>query len=197
MMPKPMLSQFSESDITRTAPALKVGILATVTPQGLPHLTLISTLMACSPAQVVWGQFMEGQSKEHVLANPRTGFLIMTLDKVIWRGTAIYRNPARSGKEFDFYNNVPMFRYNAYFGVHTVHYMDLVAHSGPVPLPMNRIVLAAVLTMTARSLSAGRTRQPALNPWTRAFFNNLDNLKFLGYVDAEGFPQVVPLIQAQ
>src|SRR5512140_3517187 len=107
MMPATLLTQFSESDITRTAPALKVGILATVTPEGLPHMTLISTLMACSPTQVVWGQFMEGQSKENVRANPRTGFLIMTLDKVTWRGTATYSHPARAGAEYDYFNNVP------------------------------------------------------------------------------------------
>jgi hypothetical protein len=196
-MTEALFSQFSESDIQRTAPALKVGILATVTPQGLPHLTLISTLMACAPTWVVWGQFMEGQSKENVRANPRTGFLIMTLDKVTWRGTATYSHPARAGAEYDYFNNVPMFRYNAYFGVHTVHYMDLVAQTGPVPLPMNKIIFAAVQTLAARSLAPGRAGQAALNGWTRAFFNKLDNLKFLSYVDAGGFPQVVPLIQAQ
>ena len=190
-------SQFSESDIQRTAPALKVGILATITPQGLPHLTLISTLMACSPTRVVWGQFMEGQSKENVRTNPKTGFMVMTLDKVAWRGTATYSHAARSGAEYDYYNNVPMFRYNAYFGVHTVHYMDLVAHSGPVPLPMSRIILAAVQTMAARTLSPGQAGREALNGWTRVFFNKLDNLKFLSYVDGQGYPQVIPLIQAQ
>lgn len=191
------LTQFSADDIQRLQPSMKVGLLATVNPQGLPHLTLISTLMASAPQTVVWGQFMEGNSKAHVRANPKTGFLIMTLDKHIWRGRANFTHTAREGKDYDFYNNTPLFRYNAYFGVHTVYYMDLVAHSGRQPLPMNQIIFAAVQTLLARSLPARRSVLPVLNPWTQAFFNKLDNLKFLSYIAADGYPVIIPLIQAQ
>jgi hypothetical protein len=191
------LTRFSKEDIRRLQPAMKVGILATVNPQGLPHLTLITTLMASSPEQVVWGQFMEGSSKEHVRLNPRTGFLIMLLDKNLWRGKADFTHTACEGKDYDYYNNTPLFRYNAYFGVHTVYYMDLLAHTGCLPLPMNRVVLAAVKTMAARLLPGQRSTQPVLNPWTQAFFNKLDNLKFLSYVGADDYPVVIPLIQAQ
>lgn len=191
------LTQFSADDIQRLQPSMKVGLLATVNPQGLPHLTLISTLMASSPQTVVWGQFMEGNSKAHVRTNPKTGFLIMTLDKHIWRGRANFTHTAREGKDYDFYNNTPLFRYNAYFGVHTVYYMDLVAHSGRQPLPMNQIIFAAVQTLLARSLPARRSVLPVLNPWTQAFFNKLDNLKFLSYIAADGYPVIIPLIQAQ
>ena len=36
-----------------------------------------------------------------------------------------------------------------------------------------------------------------LNDWTKAFFDKIDNLKFLGYVGADGYPVIIPLIQAQ
>ena len=42
---------------------MKIGILGTVNPQGLPHLTMISSLKACSPTQLCFGQFTEGVSK--------------------------------------------------------------------------------------------------------------------------------------
>jgi hypothetical protein len=115
---------FSETDIKDTQPAMKVGLLATVSAQGLPHVTLLASLMACSPSQLCFGQFTEGMSKAHLLSNPHAGFLIMSLDKNLWRGKASYTHSMKSGKEYDYYNNVPMFRYNAYFGVHTVHYCD-------------------------------------------------------------------------
>jgi hypothetical protein len=189
--------KFSDEDIRSLQPAMKVGILGTVNPQGQPHLTLITTLMASSAEQVVWGQFMEGASKDHVRRNPKTAFMIMTLNKTMWRGKADFTHTAREGKDYDFYNNTPLFRYNAYFGVHTVYYMTLRGHTGPQPLPMNRIIFAAVKTMLARSLTGRRLKDPVLNPWTRAFFNKLDNLKFLGYVGADGYPVIIPVIQAQ
>lgn len=188
---------FSADDIEALKPAMKVGVLGTVTPEGKPHLTLITTLMAASADQVVWGQFIEGNSKKYILTNPKTGFLIMTLDKILWRGKMDFSHSSRDGKDYDFYNNAPLFRYNAYFGVHTVYYMNLLAHSGRYPLPMNRVVLAALKTMVAKTF-AGRKNSPViLNQWTMSLFNKLDVLKFLGYIGEDGYPVVLPVIQTQ
>jgi hypothetical protein len=191
------LTAFSAEDIQNTQPAMKIGLLATVTPEGLPHVTMISSLMAYAPDQLCFGQFTEGLSKKHILTHPKVGFLIMSLNKELWRGKASYTHFSKSGPEYDYYNNVPMFRYNAYFGVHTVYYLDLISQSGKSPLPMNRIIFAAVQTMLARTLGLKPGKQAVLNDWTRAFLNKLDNLKFLSYVGSDGYPVILPAIQAQ
>ena len=191
------LTTFSPEDIQSTQPAMKIGLLATVTPAGLPHVTLISTLMACATQQLAFGQFTEGFSKQHILNNPKTGFLIMSLEKNLWRGKAIYTHSTNEGTEYDYFNNVPMFRYNAYFGVHTVYYLDLLSHTGEEPLPMNRIIIAAIQTMLARTLSRKPGKEEVLNPWTRAFLDKLDNLKFITWVGVDGYPAIIPAIQAQ
>jgi len=190
-------TSFSPADMQAFEPALKIGILGTVRDDGLPHLTLISTLGASSPTQVVWGQFTEGSCKHFVRQNPKTGFLIMTLDKQLWRGKADFTHTATAGPDYERYNQTPMFRYNAYFGVHTVYYMNLVEHYGRQPLPMNRVILAAVQTMLARALFGRRASRPALNHWTRQLMNQLSALKFLGYIGADGYPTIIPVIQAQ
>ena len=191
------LSAFSPEDILSTQPEMKIGLLATVTSTGLPHVTLISSLMACAPQQLVFGQFTEGLSKQHILDNPRTGFLIMSLDKNLWRGKATFTHSTKEGAEYDYYNNVPMFRYNAYFGVHTVYYFDLLSHTGKEPLPMNRIIFAAVQTLMARTLGPKPGKEEVLNPWTHAFLNKLDNLKFIAWVGEDGYPAIIPAIQTQ
>ena len=192
-----LYTTFSPEDIQALEPALKIGILATVNDDGLPHLTLISSLKANTPTQMTWGQFTEGLSKSFIRTHPKVGWLIMTLDKQLWRGKATYTHTAQTGPEFEAYNNVPMFRYNAYFGVHTVYYMDLVEHSGRQALPMGQVVLAAIQTIIARTLSGKRASAPVLNLWTRTLMNKLDNLKFLSFVGADGYPLVIPAIQAQ
>jgi hypothetical protein len=188
---------FSGDEMESLAAPMKIGILATVNPDGQPHLSLISSLQACGPRQMVWGQFTEGLSKQYIRQNPKAGFLIMSLDKDMWRGKATFTHSATSGPEFDRYNQVPMFRYNAYFGIHTVYYMDLLHHSGRQALKMNAVVRAAVETLLGRVLSSKRSGQPALNAWTQTIFNQLDNLKFLAYVGADSYPVVIPAIQAQ
>jgi hypothetical protein len=190
-------TEFSSTDIQALEPVMKVGLLATVNAQGLPHLTLISSLQASTPTQVVWGQFTEGLSKEFIRQNPKAGFLVMTLDRQLWRGKGTFTHTAQQGPEFERFNNTPMFRYNAYFGVHTVYYLDLVAHSGQQALPMGQIVMAAVRTLMARALSRKLHTTGALNAWTQGLMNKLDNLKFLAYVGPDGYPEIVPVIQAQ
>lgn len=176
---------------------MKIGMLATVTPEGLPHLTLLSSLQASTPTQMIFGQFTEGVSKQYIRENPKTAFLIMTMAKEVWRGKTRFTHTATQGAEFDMYNNTPMFRYNAYFGVHTVYYLDLVGHTGRQVLPMNGIVAAAVKTMIAKTIGGERGKEEVLNPWTQGMMNKLDNLKFLAYVGQDGCPVIIPLIQAQ
>jgi hypothetical protein len=190
-------SFFSDEDRKALEPAMKVGLLATVDPTGLPHLTLISSLKAGSTNTVTWGQFTEGLSKEHIRLNPKTAFLVMTLDRQLWRGKATWTHSANAGADFDWYNNIPMFRYNAYFGIHTVHYMDLVGQTGRQALPMNAIVREALKTVLSRRLAGAPSNLSGMNGWTKALFNKLDNLKFIAYIDADGYPYIIPIIQAQ
>ena len=190
------LSIFSPQEIEAFKPMMKIGLLATVTPEGLPHITLLSTLKAEDGKTLTWGQFTEGMSFQHVHENPNIGWLIMTLDKDLWRGRGLFTHTEKSGKAFDWYNEVPMFRYNAYFGIHTVYYMDLVKHTGKQPLPMPAIILAAVKTIIAKHFFR-KTDTKVLNPWTKSLFNKLDNLKFLAFISQDGFPDLIPVIQAQ
>ena len=190
-------TEFSPADIKALEPTMNVGLLATVNDEGLPHITLITSLQANAPTQKIWGQFTEGLSKKHIRENPKAGFLVMTLDRELWRGKATFTHTAQQGPEFEMYNNTPMFRYNAYFGIHTVYYMDLVQQSGRQALPMGQVVTAAIQTLAARMLSRTRGSKDVLNLWTRGLLSKLDNLKFLAYIGADGYPTIIPVIQAQ
>jgi hypothetical protein len=188
---------FSESDIKSFEPEMKVGLLATINEEGLPHITLLSTLRASSPTQVVFGQFSEGLSKINIRKNPKAGFLILTLDRNTWRGKANFTHTERSGEEFDMFNNMPMFRYNSYFGIHTVYYLDLLEQYGKEPLPMGKIVQAALKTMAAKMLAPKKGENDVLNLWTRHLIDKISNLKFLAYIAEDGYPTIIPVIQAQ
>jgi hypothetical protein len=190
-------NSFSESDIKSFEPEMKVGLLATINEEGFPHITLLSSLRASSPTELVFGQFSEGLSKVNVRQNPKVGFLILTLDRNIWRGKASFTHTEKSGHEFDIFNNMPMFRYNSYFGIHTVYYFDLIEQYGKQPLPMGGIVQAALKTIVAKILSRKEGGSDILNPWTSQLVNKISNLKFLAYVAENGYPVIIPVIQAQ
>jgi hypothetical protein len=189
--------RFESGDMGAFEAEAKVGLLATVNPEGSPHISLIASMQAKEPTRLIWGQFSEGQSKVHVKQNPHVGFLIMTLDRNLWRGKALWTHAETEGDDYEMYNQKPMFRYNAYFGIHTVHFMDLVETYGKEGLPLARIVLASLATKAAKDGAKSPEAERVLKPWAEGLFNRLDTLKFIGYVDEEGFPKIVPVIQCQ
>ena len=190
-------NSFSQDEIEAFRPAEKIGLIVSIDPSGLPHITLITTIMAANPTQITLGEFCKGKSKEYIQKNPNIAFLIMTLDKKMWRGNAKWTHLKREGPEYEIYNDIPMFRYNTYFGINTVHYLDLIQTSGRESLPMSHIVRASILTRLAKGGAGTGKRKRILKPFAEALFNKMDSLKFIAYVGEGGFPVIVPVVQCQ
>jgi len=188
---------FEPDDMTAFLPTEKIGMLGTVTPEGLPHLTLITAMQAKTEKQIIWGQFTHGTSKQFVRENPNTGFLIMSMDRRMWRGKARYTHFMQQGEDHRMFNEKPMFRYNSYFGINTVYYMDLVETFGAEGLPLGKIIPAALLTTAAKSFAKSSADHQIMNRWTQNLFNKLDSLKFLSYIGEDGFPTIIPLLQCR
>lgn len=189
--------RFETADMPAFETTAKVGLLATLRDDGGPHITLISSLQAKDPQTVIWGQFTEGLSKEHVRSDPRTAFLIMTLGRKLWRGRARWRESVSCGEDYEMFNRKPMFRYNSYFGINTVHYMDLLDVSLRQSLPLVSVAAGVVATRIARGAVARKGTSPALSPWATGLVNGPGNPKFVAFVGPDGYPQLVPLLQCQ
>ncbi len=190
-------NSFSEQDMKSFEPAEKIGLVACVNPEGLPHISLITSIMAPNPGRLTLGQFCKGLSKKYIQENPHIAFLIMTMDKIMWRGRAKWTHFKNEGPEYERYNEIPMFRYNTYFGINTVHYLDLMETSGPKDLPMPKIILSALLTRLAKGMAKTKIKDRILKPFAEDLFNQLGSLKFIAYVNSDGFPVISPVIQCQ
>lgn len=174
----------------------KVALLATVDADGLPHVTLITSLTAKGPHTLMFGQFSEGQSKANVRSRPEVGFFALDDTRRWLRGKAVWRSAVRQGEDFEAYNRKPMFRYNAYFGIHTVHYLDLVEVEEGGTLGVPGMVLGAVLARGLRLLKVARNATPALTPWAVKLVSRPSTLKFACYVSADGHPCLIPGVAA-
>lgn len=192
-----MRTSFAEADIAAFEPSEKVGLVATLDPEGETHVSLLTTLSALGPRGLTIGEFSRGLSKDNMAARPRIGFLLMSLDRRLWRGRAVWRRKAKEGAEYVKYNRQPMFRYNTYFGINTVHYLDLEGVEGPAPLPMAGIVVASLATLLKARGARALGGAWVLPPPALAILDKLDSLNFLSFVDAEGWPRLVPVLQAR
>jgi hypothetical protein len=192
-----MNKEFTPEDIKAFTPSEKVGLLACANPEGLPHIALITSMQANGPRQLIAGEFVSGLSKKFIQQNHRISFLIMSFERNLWRGKALWTHLEKSGPEYELMNRIPMFRYNTYFGINTVHYFDLLEVSEKAPLPMNGIIFAAVKTMLAKGGMKTGKQERILQPFLEKMFNQLDGLKFISHIAEDGFPTLTPIIQCQ
>lgn len=190
-------TKFSESDIEDLKPNEKLGIIGTVNDEGLPHISLITTIFAKSPDQIIMGEFSVGESKKNMRKTKKTGFLIMTMDRSLWRGKAVWTHAEKSGADYEKLNDIPMYRYNTYFGINTVHYLNLVETSEKQKLPMGKIILSAVKTKITKGGLKSSSIRDALPAFGVNLFNDIGALKFVSYINDDGFPEVIPVVQCQ
>ena len=173
----------------------KVGVLATEDESGYPHLSFISSIQALDDRALTFGQFSAGLSKRFIMDRPKVGFLVLSADKRYLSGNAIYTHSANTGREFDVYNNKPLFRYNSYMGFYRVFYLNLDRISAVKPLPMGAIVFGAILSR-GKALFLRKSEKNALPLVGHQLFSQLDSLKFLCYYDDNGVSQIFPVVQA-
>ena len=173
------INRFNQNDIKTLEPCEKIGLLATVDPEGKPHITLITSIQPIGENKLAFGEFSWGLSKYYVRKNPRCGFLMMTLDKSLWRGRALWTGAAGEGAEYIMFNEKPMFRYNTYFGINTVHYLDLKDGGARERLPMFNIIRSVILTALSGKSSVIKNDEEPLNMLGRSFFNSIYSHKII------------------
>lgn len=189
---------FNEKDMDRIAPLEKIAICATINPEGRPHLTFINSLMALDRHKMAFGQFVRGNSKWFMQKYPRISFFILSPHvKRMWLGKAKWTHKKFDGPELERFKAMPMQRYNAYFPINVVHYLDLVETTAALRLPVPAILGSTVLARLAKNRAGTGLDDRILKPYAEHLFNKLTTLKFLSFVDADGYPQIVPFAQCQ
>jgi hypothetical protein len=173
----------------------KIALIAVRDESGYPHITMMSTLMAKDEKSVMFGQFCEGLSKKFIHERPKTAFLLMSVDKEMWRGKAVFTGTAATGPEFDIFNSKPLFRYNTYFGIGRVYYLDLVEITEKEALPMGAVIRSALVTRCRKGGVRGN-ENGALSHISRALADGLATLKFIAAEDEQGFCNITPIVQA-
>lgn len=191
-----MTAFINKEDMKEFAVTGKIGLISCISPQGEPHISLISSIQAKDENTIMWGQFTHGLSKEYILKNPASGFLILNMAKKWWAGKTDYTGSTDHGEDFDMYNNQPLFRYNTYFGIGKVHYMDVKEYSNGQGLEMGKIIKGALLGSIIKPFVKGcPDKVKKIKGLSKTLVKDMTSLKFLSYVD-DGYPVLFPVIQA-
>lgn len=175
----------------------KIALVAMFDDEDDIHIALYSSLMNKGDDKFIFGEFVIGESKRYIHEKPKTGFLIMSVSREFWTGKMKFTHFATEGEDYVKLNEQPLFRFNTYMGVHKVHYADLIDISERTKLDMGGIVKNALKVLIRKSSIKGDVKKPALKPWAQKFLSKIDTLMFIGFEDEDGYPVLVPVIQAQ
>jgi hypothetical protein len=188
------LRTFQKSDIQAMAPLEKIGLYATINPDGMPHITFVNSLMASSENELTFGQFVRGNSKWFMQLNPKTAFFILApLQKKMWFGTALWKAKKDDGPQLDTYKAMPMQRYNSYFPIYRVHYLDLVKTTKALKIPILPILTSVLAALAAKPGARTYIKKRVMNPYSEKLFNRLNTLKFMAFKGSDGFPVLIPV----
>ena len=191
------MRKFTEEEIKYFDNPYKVAIIATVDEDGDIHMFNASTLMNKGDDEMMFGEFVRGKSKKLIYKNPKTGFFIMSVDQHFWTGTMDFTHSVTEGEDYVYMNQYQLFRFNTYFGVCEVHYADLKNISEMQKLNLPAVIANAVKVMAMKPFHAGDKTKKMLRPWAEKFMSGLITLEFLGFMGEDGYPHIVPIIQAQ
>ena len=191
------MKYMTDETIEQFGKTYKIALIATVDDEGEPHISFITTLMAKGQKELTAGEFITGLSKKFSEQRKKAGFLVMSLDKQWWNGKMEWTGKKTHGEEYEKYNEIPMFRYNTYFGIHTVHYYNLVDVSQKHSLKMGGIVANAIANVLVKPSFKKADDPAALTAWAYKLMKGIGTLKFISYIDEEGYPVLCPIVQAQ
>lgn len=190
-----MDNKFSKDFIKESEKTMKIGLLGTITEGNCPHISLICSLQAKGENELIWGQFIEGTGKNNIKNNPKAGFLLMSLNREYWHGRAIWKGLKTEGTDFEMFNSKPMYRYNSYFGIHTVHYMKLLNISEKKTISIPKTIIGLASTHISKPF-INVIDKTILKPLSLKLINASGNPKFISFIDSEGFPVIYPVMQA-
>ncbi len=171
------MRKFTEEEIKYFDNPYKVAIIATVDEDGDIHMFNASTLMNKGDDEMMFGEFVRGKSKKLIYRNPKTGFFIMSVDQHFWTGSMDFTHSVTEGEDYVYMNQYQLFRFNT--------------------LNLPGVIANALKVMAMKPFFAGDKNKKMLRPWAEKFMSGLITLEFLGFMGEDGYPHIVPIIQAQ
>lgn len=190
------MNKVNEKDAKAFDNPYKVAFIAMLDSDKNIHITLLSTLMN-KGKEMMFGEFVVGNSKKYIYENPDTAFLIMSLDMKVWTGNMHFTRNATEGEDYIHYNNMPLYRYNSYFGINKVHYADLIDISEAKPLKLVGSIMNKIAVGAKKHSLYNDNASPALRPWVEKMMKKIDTLSFIAFMGKDGFLKMVPAIQAE
>ena len=172
--------------------------LATANKDGVPNVVPLVSFTDIDEKTLAFAELMTWKTRKNLEENPRICVGVFTEDLHIWIIKARLREYVETGPILEQLNQGELYRYNAYMGASRGGVCDALEITGVhrlKKLGVLREFLAAKLTHPLSALTAGRRGKMPVQVMEK--FNRLEAVKFLAFVEEDGYPTMVPALSMQ
>lgn len=186
----------AEEDIPKFLPDMMIKILATIDENQKPNLVFINTFEAKDNKTLRFAEFIHGKSKKNLELRKKSSVNFLTLDYHNWIVKGDFSHWEYEGPDYEYYNNEkPLFRNNAYTGIKRVGFIDVrkvIAPNTPVKVDRN---IAKIIKNFIKEGKADSDKPDILPNLVAKLFKAKSNLKFISFIDEDGYPMIIPTLQ--
>jgi len=183
-LPKPALKALTNDAFPKFA--------ATMSNEGIPNVVPLLTTNSADETTLIFARFMIWKTARNLAANGKITINVIGPGLHSWIIRGQFQEFVRQGPYLDHYNRKALFRYNAYAGAGEVGVIKVREVRGPLPLLLFRSLFYSLLREPDHN-SRGCSQMPAVMPPTvQEKFDARLALKYLGFVEDDGFPLAIP-----
>lgn len=179
---------------------MMVKLLGTTDEKGWPHLTFIASNRAKTNKQLVWGQFLHGNSKQYIQDHPKHSYLLMSIDMPfkMLQIKANFTHTLDKSEDLDKLNTGDDMRYSTTMNFFKAYYSDIVAASQLQKISIIKLLKSIILSKIGKGgLKSNKMAEARLDKFGKIIFKGALNPKFIAYLDPnDGYPIIVPCFQA-
>ena len=183
-LPKPALKALTNDAFPKFA--------ATVSSEGVPNVVPLLTTNAADETTLIFARFMIWKTARNLEANGKITVNVIGPGLCSWIIRGAFQEFVRQGPYLDHYNRKALFRYNAYAGAGEVGVIKVREARGPLPLGLLRSLFYSLLREPSRNGHLCSHDQVVMPLPVQEKFEARLALKYLGFVEDDGFPIAVP-----
>jgi len=190
-----MRTTLNQEEMAKFAADIKYPLIAVMNDEGYPHVNLINSLEARNDHELMFGRSYYGKTKVLMREKKKCAFVLASLTMEYWRGRLNYTGATTSGDDMLYYNEKPKNRYNAYYPVNEVMYLDLLdVDHGPIDFAVYGAAAQKAAAVAMDHL--GSSGETPLTGVAMEIVQRKDCIKFLAYEGSDGYPCFIPMFHA-
>ena len=167
--------------------------VATVGEDGYPNLVPILSLTAWDKDTLCFVRFMVWKTRKNLEERKKVAVGTMGLFRTV-EVLGEFVGFEKSGEKLEFFNTQPIYRYNAYFGAGQVGVIQVKEEAGSYPSRLWRGIQARLFAPSFNHHSSAV--KPVMPKPVFEKFSRILAVKFLSWIDEQGFPRTMPAMGA-